>query len=154
MVALLAAVLGCGCTGTTLTGYDFETSAAYVAEKSGITLEIKASGHVAPGEDIGRGDVVGTIRLNGVGDAISFRATAGKLTDLVLGSEKVAIADPDGYAVSFVALFESMGYPGADAAEMEELEKVIKGCAGGPKGTIMKGQTTRLRVDKTDFVRR
>jgi hypothetical protein len=156
LIGMLAAVaLGCGCTGTTLTGYDFETSAVYVADKSGITLELHAKGAVAPGEDVGTGDVVGTIRLRtSAADAISFETTAGKLTELVCRSGKARIASPDGAAASFTACLGSMGYSGVDAAEMEELVKVIEGAAAGPKGTYMKGQTRHLRVEKTEFVRR
>jgi hypothetical protein len=154
VVALAAVALGCGCTGTTLTGYDFETSAVYVAEKSGITLELHAQGAVAPGEDLGTGDVAGTIRMRNAADTISFKTTAGKLTELACGSGKARIASPDRTAASFTTCLESIGYAGVDAAEMDELEKVIDGAAAGPKGTYMKGQTRHLRVEKTELVRR
>jgi hypothetical protein len=152
--ALAAVALGCGCTGTTLTGYEFETSAVYVAEKSGITLELHAQGAVAPGQDLGTGDVVGAIRVKNAADAISFKTSAGTLTELVCGSGKARIASPDGIASSFTACLASMGCSGVDAAEMEELEVVIQGAAAGPKGTHMKGQTKHLRVEKTEFIRR
>jgi hypothetical protein len=144
----------CGCNGSTLTGYEFETRAVYVAEKSGVTVELVARGHVDPGADTGNGDVDGTISLKDVDEKISFEAKAGRLSEIRLRGERASVADPDDYVASFARCFESLGHSRYDAAEMEELERAIKACARGPKGTYMKGQTEHLRVDKTDFTRR
>jgi hypothetical protein len=142
-----------GCSGTTLTGYEFETNAVYVAEKSGITMEINAKGYVEPGADIGNGTVKGRITVKN-GMEISFRTDSSILTEIVFRNVKKEITDPVNYKISFISCLNEMGFTGFDMAEIEELEKVIKGSEGGPKSTYMEGQTKFLKVEKTEFIRK
>ena len=143
----------CGCSGTTLSGYEFETSAVYVAERSGITLEINAKGHVEPGADIGTGSTEGRMKID-KNFEISFKTDSSKLTEIIFRGKKKEIADPQNYMKSFIFCFEELVFSGYVTDEIEEMEKVIKGCEGGPKSTYMEGQTKLLKVEKTEFVRK
>lgn len=142
----------CSCTGTTLTGYEFETNAEYVAERSGITIEINAKGHVEPGADTGTGSTEGRIIID-KNFEISFKTDSSKLTEIRFRGKNKEIADPGDYKKSFIFCFEELFYSGYVTDEIEEIEKVIKGCEGGPKSTYIKGQTKLLKVEKTEFNR-
>ena len=151
-ILLLILILS-SCSGNTLTGYCFITKAVYNAEKSRISAELKVSGKVEPGMDIGSGEVNGIIRIIDNDQIISFKSKSGKFTELSVGNKKLAINDSAEYLVCLLNCFESLDYKIYDENEVKELVLAIKACELGPKATYMKGQTRFLTVENTDFER-
>lgn len=146
------AILLSGCSGTTLTGYGFETQAEYVAAKSGLTISISATGHVEPGNDTGEGESNCTISLSETGSCINIVTRNGFIKEVKVRGEQWQRKDSVNIAETLMTILETQGIS-ADSDEITETETVIKACESGPKGTFMKGQTKFLSVVKTEFSR-
>ncbi|MBU1720567.1 MAG: hypothetical protein KKA07_16000 [Bacteroidetes bacterium] len=141
----IAAILT-ACTGTTLSGYDFETMATYTAPESDVSVSLTATGHVNAGEDTGDGKSEGFLICNRLADTVRFKANTTQFTSFLLQGESYN-------TLSLANLFEINGYQDFDRDEVNELEQVILASACGPKGTYMEGQTKKVKVDKVEISR-
>lgn len=142
------------CCGTTLTGYDFETSASYQASISKLWINLNATGHVPAGADIGDGQAIGNITSSQFNDTIYFKTSATKMTALKYGQEKFEITNPTDISGTIANCLNKIGYPNYDSLEMVELGKVIVATSYGPKGTFLKGQTDLIKVLEVNFERK
>ena len=139
--------------GTTLTGYDFKTNATYIAVKSNFKVHLIAQGHVPAGEDLGKGDLTGLIIFGNSTDTIYFQTHYISLTNINYKGNPPEIIDSANFVKTFSELFEKTGNTDYDSNEMEEIEKIIKATADGPKGTYLNGQTKLIKVEKVEFDR-
>jgi hypothetical protein len=145
-------ILFIGC-GTTLCGYKFVTNAVYRADKSKITVNIRAIGEVSAGNDIGKGRAKGTIISSNFPDTIHFRIRNDKLTELQYKEEKIEMSNPHDISSTFMYCFDKIGYTSYNKDEIIELAKLIMACTNGPKATYMDGQTDLIQVISVDFKR-
>ena len=143
----------CGCSNTTLTGYDFKTIASYKALNSKFEINIIATGHVPKGLDLGSGISKGTIVFTESADTIQFVTNSNKLTELKLNLNNFKTSDSLNFTNTFVEILTKIGHSCYDINELQEAEEVIKAASYGPKATIMEGQTKFLKVNKVEFIR-
>ena len=148
---ILFVLTGCG---TTLTGYEFKTTASYVAINSNFKVNVIVQGRVPANEDLGDGDVSGTIVFNEPFDTIYFQTHSTTLTNIKYKGLPFEITDSTNFTKTFIALFEIIGFRGYNQNEIDEIEKIIKATTYGPKGTYLEGQTKIIKVDKVEFERK
>ncbi|TNE43471.1 MAG: hypothetical protein EP343_33540 [Deltaproteobacteria bacterium] len=138
-------------------GKSFSTLAEYHAPKSSLRLVIRSRGHIEPGHDVSV--------LSGGTVEISWRAS-GKTKKVELTfpkgrGHKLYYFDPTGKARSarwggphsMKTLTHILSRAGATTSHINELKEVkaaINGAMVGPKGTLYRGQTKRLRVVRVE----
>ena len=152
ILSILAIALITSC-GTTLTGYDFHTTAIYQASNSNLQVDLVSTGHVPPGEDVENGQATGTITGSTLKDTIFFQTGPTHLTDLTYKKEKIEIKDPTNISGTISACLDKIGYLDYDKQELQEFGRVIQATTYGPKGTFLDGQTKLIKVISVDFQR-
>jgi hypothetical protein len=142
-----------GCNNTTLTGYNFKTTASYTANNSKFNINLNSTGNVPKGMDLGSGAAKGIITFTDSRDTILFITKGDKLTELRYNLNIFEISDSLNFTNNFTELFIKFGRNCYDTNELKEAESVIKSASYGPKATFMEGQTKFLKVNKVEFER-
>ena len=133
--------------------YDFETVALYEAPVSGYRIEIRGRGIVRAGQDLkglssGRATIVplGPVPVRPIEIRLAGMQQA-EFTIEGLKSGPISRSGPG----PLRELLASAGYGPLADDEVAETHEAINGVLSGPKGTLMEGQSKRLRVVRTQF---
>ena len=149
-ILTLALLTNCG---TTITGYDFQTTATYQASNSKLQVDLISTGHVSAGADVGDGIAIGTITSSMITDTIYFQTSSTQLTALTYKKKNIEMTNPKDISGTLSSCLEKIGYINYDRQELKELGQVIKATTFGPKGTFLEGQTDLIKVINVNFER-
>jgi len=137
---------------TTLTGYEFTTTAIYRAPESGILLKVTSLGKVEAGNDTGKGASSGLLIFGTPADTLFFENAETSFTKLRFKDNPVAISDPIKMDRQLITFFDNINYP-IDKNEITELAQIMAAINSGTKGTYMQGQTDYIEVIEVNFNR-
>ncbi len=146
---LLALSLG-GCRGCTPTGYSFNVRAHYRAPRSGFELRVRARGAVEPGADVSNAHTgtaqLGPISTPGAGVALTFDSAEHVTYRIGDGPSRQTVWGSREPERALTTILREAGYQKLAEEEVAEATRAIGGAFGGPKGTLMAGQTRHLQV--------
>jgi hypothetical protein len=153
-LALLVTAFSCACHGER----HFHSVAVYEAPRSGCSIRMEADGVVSPGADLS--DRSAAVVTFGTTTSAVQAARAPVVVQVSLWQGQVQFGS-DVYAQGASptrgreVLSSRMSDAGCSPAPEESLElwAAIEGVLFGPKGTLMPGQTTLLKVRSTSFDR-
>ncbi len=138
--------------GTTLTGYEFTTSATYLATESGITLKAETQGKVEAGNDTGTGTSKGLLVFGIPSDTLFFETSETFFTKLIYRKNTIPISETFKIADQLITFFVGINHP-VNKNEIIELAQLMSALNTGPKGTFMQGQTDFIKVIEVNFNR-
>jgi hypothetical protein len=143
---LVAATLSAGCQADRV----FKTSAVYEDASRRCTMRLETRGIVHAGDDLAR-DAEGRLTLSSSAQA---PGAAPLDASVALRSGNLTMDGEPGPGVDTL-LAVNLTAVGCDLtpAGQAELRRAIEGGLSGPKGTLMDGQTTALRVASVRFDR-
>ena len=147
---LLASLVGSVLIAACQSDRPFKTSATYETGDGRCTIRLETRGVVRAGDDLAR-DADGRITLS---SATQQPGAPPLDAVVVLRSGDLTIDGARG-AENDVLLAAHLAAVGCSptAGERAEIRRAIEGALGGPKGTLMDGQTKVLKVPSVQFAR-
>ncbi len=140
------------------TGYDFQTRGVYEAPASHLRFEVVGGGRVNSGQDVAdRGTGFALFcPTHGVSAAPVLVTLSGApgFVNWEVQSPKPMRAKMTWNAASLEDRLRVAGHARLDAAELAESVNTVGSALGGPKGIVLRGQSTRLNVISARFSRK
>src|SRR5687767_9176882 len=152
IIAFLSLIALTSCDFSLYTsGYDFHTTATYVAPKSHLKAFVNTTGYVPKGQDLGDPRVA-TINTTIAHDTkpfnqIEITSSGEKLLLVNVNGISSLILDSTNYAQTISNSSKQLRLVNIDETELQEFAEVILSTSSGPKGTYLKGQTKNVIVD-------
>ncbi|NJN11932.1 MAG: hypothetical protein HC836_34415 [Richelia sp. RM2_1_2] len=135
----------------------FNTQAIYDAPVTGYRITVSGSGTIESGADIsnngiGKISISPLLKNNFPKIIISINYQNGK-NDIIafIGNKKVILERPHLAQDNLTQLLKLARYANLEMAEVSESAEAINGVLGGPKATIMNGQSDHLIVIDVNY---
>jgi hypothetical protein len=148
---LAACLLAGGCLD-----HAFCTLAAYEAPHTGCRVFVFSEGIVKAGRDLSEGSDGSALICSTAGASrkdvkLAITHMEKARYEISGGSKGVLAWTWNDFPETLNRLFDKAGYQARDEAELMEIGRVMNGVMSGPKGTVLKGQTTILNVLEVDY---